>query len=69
MDIPEFGFLRIDDVLKIIPVSKTTWYNGVKSGKYPKSIKITENRVAWRVQDIKALVEQIEREAEVNVEK
>lgn len=67
MGIPEFGFLRLDDVLRIIPVSKTTWYNGVRSGRFPKGIRLSQNIVVWRVEDIKNLVRQLEEEAGVHV--
>jgi len=67
MDIPEFGFLRLNDVLRIIPVSKTTWYNGVRSGRFPKGIRLSQNIVVWRVEDIKNLVRQLEEEAGVHV--
>ncbi|WP_286952853.1 MULTISPECIES: helix-turn-helix transcriptional regulator [Aminobacterium] len=63
---PEFGFLRLPDVLKIIPVSSATWYNGIREGRFPKGIRITGNTVGWRVQDIKALVRKIEEEASEN---
>jgi predicted DNA-binding transcriptional regulator AlpA len=29
------GFLRLPEVLKLIPVSKATWWAGVKTGRYP----------------------------------
>jgi len=67
MDIPEFGFLRLNDVLRIIPVSKTTWYNGIRSGRFPKGIRLSQNIVVWRVEDIKNLVKKIEEEAGVHV--
>ena len=54
------GFLRIRAVLAKIPVSRATWYNGVKSGKYPKPIRMSEGVVVWRVEDIDALCNQIE---------
>lgn len=68
MSIPEFGFLRLDDVLRIIPVSKTTWYNGIRSGRFPKGIRLSQNIVVWRVEDIRNLVKQIEEEAGIHVE-
>jgi predicted DNA-binding transcriptional regulator AlpA len=68
MGIPEFGFLRLDDVLRIIPVSKTTWYNGIRSGRFPKGIRLSQNIVVWRVEDIKNLVKKIEEEAGIYVE-
>jgi predicted DNA-binding transcriptional regulator AlpA len=43
----------------IIPVSRSTWYAGVKSGRYPKSFEVSEGRVAWRGSDIYALLQQM----------
>jgi prophage regulatory protein len=56
--LPETGFLRLSQILKIIPVGRSTWWAGVKSGKYPKPVKLGARTTAWRVSDIKALVEQ-----------
>ena len=53
---PTPGFLRLPDVLKIIPVSRSTWWAGVKSGRYPQPIKISHRCTAWRREDIMALV-------------
>lgn len=57
--LPETGFLRLPTVLKYIPVSKTTWWNGVKSGRFPKSVKFGEGITMWRVEDIKELIRNI----------
>ena len=43
----------------IIPVGKSTWYAGVKSGRYPKSFEVSEGRVAWRGSDIYTLLQQL----------
>lgn len=50
------GFMRIDDVLKLIPVSKSTWWNGVKSGRFPKSFKLGIRITAWREEDIRDFI-------------
>lgn len=55
--LPETGFLRINQVLELYPVGKSTWWAGVKSGKYPASVKIGARATAWRIEDIKALIE------------
>jgi predicted DNA-binding transcriptional regulator AlpA len=54
--IPETGFVRLPQVLAVIPVSKTCWWRGVKSGRYPKPVKISEHCTAWRVEDIHNLI-------------
>lgn len=41
----------------IIPVSKSTWWAGVKAGKYPASRKIGERITVWLASDIYALLE------------
>lgn len=58
-DIPETGFLRLSQVLSFIPVGKTCWWKGVKSGRYPKPVKLSERCTAWRVEDIRELIEKL----------
>ena len=56
--------LRIDDVLEVIPVSSTTWWEGIKDGLFPKGVKIGLRTVAWRYGDIRDLAERIYREGQ-----
>ncbi len=53
------AFLRLHQILEVIPVSKSTWWEGVKSGRYPKAVKLSANCTAWRVEDIHALVKEL----------
>lgn len=55
----EMGFWRLAMILKLIPVSKSSWWAGVKTGKYPKPVKLGPRMTAWRVKDIRALIESI----------
>ncbi len=58
--IPETGFLRLKQILGPkgpIPVSKSTWWVGVKSGRYPQPIKLGRRITAWRAEDIRKLIE------------
>jgi len=68
-NLPETGFLRVTQIIgdadatppvpAIIPVSKSTWWAGVKSGRYPQPTRSLGLRItAWRVEDIRALIEQ-----------
>lgn len=57
------GFLRFKGVQAVIPVSRATWYAGIKAGKYPKPIRLSEGVSVWRVSDIDALCHQIEQQA------
>jgi prophage regulatory protein len=48
--------LRLPEVLKLFPVSRATWYKGVKEGHFPPPVKLTARAVAWRKSDITALL-------------
>lgn len=65
--LPEEGFLRLTQIVgnpkakppipAVIPVSKSTWWEGVKSGRYPQPVRTLGRRItAWRVEDIRALI-------------
>jgi predicted DNA-binding transcriptional regulator AlpA len=55
--IPETGFIRLPDVLRVFPVSKSTWWAGVKTGRFPAGVKLGPRMTAWRVEDIRALIQ------------
>ncbi|MBW7657779.1 AlpA family phage regulatory protein [Hydrogenophilus thermoluteolus] len=41
----------------LIPVKKTTWWDGVRKGRFPKPVKLGPRVTVWRVEDIRALIE------------
>jgi predicted DNA-binding transcriptional regulator AlpA len=60
--LPSEGFVRLKRVIAPqgpIPVSRSTWWQGVKDGKFPKPVKLAENITAWRVEDIRLLIERL----------
>jgi prophage regulatory protein len=40
----------------LVPVSSATWWNGVKSGRYPPPVKLSPRVTVWKVEDIRALI-------------
>lgn len=48
-------FLRLPQVLEILPISKSTWWKGVQEGRFPKPVKLTERTSAWLLDDIEVL--------------
>jgi prophage regulatory protein len=66
--LPETGYLRLAQIIgnpkaypplpAVIPVSKSTWWAGVKCGRFPKAIKLGPRITVWRVEDIRALIAQ-----------
>jgi len=53
------GFMRLQTVLNLIPISKTSFYAGVREGLYPAPIKIGKRTSVWRVSDIHQLIEDL----------
>lgn len=65
--LPEAGYVRLHQIIgnskadppipPVIPVSKSTWWAGVKSGRYPQPVRTLGVRItAWNVKDILALI-------------
>ena len=62
--LPETGFLRLPQIIgdvmggitPIMPVKKSCWWAGVKSGRFPKPVKLGARVTAWRVEEIIALI-------------
>lgn len=48
LTIPETGFVRLTQVLEVIPIGKTCWWEGVKSGRFPKPVKLSRRCTAWK---------------------
>lgn len=64
--LPETGFLRLSQIVgnpkanppipPIVPVSKSTWWQGVRKGIYPKPQKLSPRVTVWRVEDIRRFI-------------
>jgi prophage regulatory protein len=64
--LPQTGYVRLPQIIgnakiqppipALIPVGKSTWWQGVKDGRFPKPIKLGPRTTAWRVEDILALI-------------
>lgn len=55
--IPIDGFMRLPAVLSVFPVSKSTWWAGISEGRFPKGVKLGPRITAWKVEDIRRLIE------------
>lgn len=64
--LPSTGFVRLSQIVGnkksnpptpgLIPICKSTWWNGVKDGRYPSPIKLSPRVTVWRVEDIRAFI-------------
>lgn len=65
--LPETGFVRLPQIVgsaraeppipPLIPVSRSTWWAGVRAGRFPQPVKLGPKTTVWRVEDIRALIE------------
>jgi len=46
------GYLRLKDVIKRVPVAKSTIWLWVSDGKFPAPVKLSERVTAWPVSSI-----------------
>jgi prophage regulatory protein len=69
--LPETGYLRLPHIIgnprsnppipAVIPVGKSTWWQGVRTGRYPQPVRTLGRRItAWRVEDIRRLIESLQ---------
>jgi prophage regulatory protein len=59
LDFPRTGLVRLKSILHPagpIPVGKTTWWEGVRSGRFPKPSKLSPKTTVWRAEDIHDLI-------------
>ena len=70
--LPATGFLRLPQIIgkrptqsdpngipALVPVSRASWWAGVKTCRYPSPVKLGPNTTAWRVEDIRALIDRL----------
>lgn len=63
--LPMEGYLRLRDIIgnrkrgipAVIPVSATTWWEGVRTHRFPKPRKLGPHTTVWLVGDIRRLIE------------
>lgn len=60
LGLPQTGFLRLKQILTPlgpIPISKSTWWQGVRDGRFPKPVRLGPKTTAWRVSDIRDFID------------
>ena len=62
-NLPLSGFIRLNQVLGPdgpIPLSRSSWYAGIKEGRFPKPVALGPRTKAYRVEEIRALLAQFD---------
>jgi len=57
--IPTYGFLRLPQILEIFPISKSSWWEGCRTGRYPKPIKLGPRTTVWKAEEIAVFIQGI----------
>ena len=55
--LPEEGFVRLAQILEVIPISKSTWWRGVQDGRFPKPVKLSERATGWNVEEVRECIQ------------
>jgi prophage regulatory protein len=55
--LPSMGFLRQAQLLKFIPISKSTLWRRVQARVFPAPVKLSERVTVWRVEDIRQWID------------
>lgn len=65
--LPAEGFMRLAQIVGnpkanppvagVIPISKSSWWEGCRTGKYPRPVKLGPKTTVWRIEDIRALIQ------------
>jgi hypothetical protein len=65
LTLPSEGFLRLNQIIgskgtpAIIPISKSAWYLGQKTGRYPLPISLSTRTKVYPVESIRALIKEV----------
>ncbi len=59
------SYMRLHDILKLLPISKRSWYRGVRLGYYPQPRYIGPQAKAWKTSEILELIAEIEKTKDI----
>jgi prophage regulatory protein len=54
--LPETGFVRQPQVLRLVPVSKSTLWRRVRAKTFPAPVKLSPGVTAWRAEDVRCWI-------------
>lgn len=49
--------VRLNEVVKILSISSSAWWRGIKAGIYPQGLQIGERITGWRYSDIMKIID------------
>lgn len=63
--LPDSSMLNIKEVLAVVRISRSSWYAGIKDGKYPAPVHIGPASPRWKLGDVRKVTEGTYKPAEV----
>lgn len=52
-------FVRLNELIQILPISKASIWRKVKNGTFPKPVKLSDAITAWDMADIEAYINSV----------
>jgi prophage regulatory protein len=62
------ALLRLKQILRLSPIGASTWWEGVRRGRFPKPVKLGPKTTAWRASDVLALIDSLPNDRDVERE-
>lgn len=72
MSIPNEGYARLHDIVgskrhgirPLLPIAASTWWAGVRAGKFPQPIRLSARLTVWRWRDVRDLLQRLDDQAD-----
>jgi predicted DNA-binding transcriptional regulator AlpA len=55
--LPAAGFVRLPQILAVLPIGKSTFWRWVANGKVSRGVKLGPRTTAWKVEEIRQLMD------------
>lgn len=61
-NLSQSAYIRLPEVLNLIPIGRSTWWLWVATGKAPKGVKLGAKTTAWKLSDIQKLLDDLSKD-------
>lgn len=61
-NLSQSAYIRLPEILNLLPIGRSTWWLWVATGKAPKGIKLGAKTTAWKLSDIQKLLDDLSKE-------
>lgn len=61
-NLSQSAYIRLPEILTLLPIGRSTWWLWVSTGKAPKGIKLGAKTTAWKLSDIQKLLDDLSKD-------